>query len=357
MGGNAIIDGERAERIVFSAREKAIGAVTRQQFKTDLVNLILAMDSAVYAEHGSTTPFQTIGFNRPVFHPMIIASGSTQFLFNENISDAAFLHYKPSMGDVDLMISDTARLGPLWDIEDQQFMLVAMKEDSTQAITLWHYKRTGKVVQIDLEKTCYVNGKPINWERFIRSSSWDDQVMGIRGVFHKWLLRAATWKTAEYIDLWKHGRVECVYTNMLSFSVPMGLREKYIKNGDGSYRIPARKEMQFISNTEAIASRLFGDHEADITSFISVANIINKTFSDEEKARVATAFARIMFDKGAQCLYRDDKMQDYREKLGAYQRLLKLINIASPLDIKEKAGSYYGECWGDKMEEVFSGKG
>ena len=354
MGGNAMIDGERSERIIFSASEKAIGAVTRQQFKNDLVLLMLAMDNAVYAEHGGLTPFQSIGFDRPVFHPLSVASGSTQFLFNENISDASFLHYKPSMGDVDLMISDVARLDALWDIEDQPFMLVAMKEDSTQSITIWHYKRTGKNVQIDLEKTCYVYGKPISWGRFIRSSSWDDQVMGIRGVFHKWLLRASTWKEARYIDLWKNGRTECVYTNMLSFSVPMGLRDKYIQNKDGSYRIPKRDEMRFVSNVEAVARGLFGIPDADITSFVSVANIINCTFSDEEKARVATAFAGIMFDEGAQCLYRDDKMQDYREKLGAYNMLLKLIDIDSPLDIKEKAGSYYGEFWQGEMEEVFS---
>ena len=42
------------------------------------------------------------------------------------------------------------------------------------------------------------------------------------------------------------------------------------------------------------------------------------------------------------------------EKLGAYIMLLKLINIGSPLDIKEKAGSYYGEFWQGEMEEVFS---
>lgn len=354
MGGNAMIDGERSERIIFSASEKAIGAVTRQQFKNDLVILMLAMDRAVYAEHGGLTPFQTIGFDRPVFDPYSVASGSTQFLFDAGISDAAFLHYKPSMGDVDLMISDVARLDALWDIEDQPFMLVAMKEDSTQAITIWHYKRTGKNVQIDLEKTCYVYGKPISWERFIRSSSWDDQVIGIRGVFHKWLLRASTWKEARYIDLWKKGQTECVYTNMMSFSVPMGLRDKYIRNKDGSYRIPKRDEMRFVSNVESVARGLFGIPDADITSFISVANTINCTFSDEEKARVTTAFAGIMFDKGAQCLYRDDKMQDYREKLGAYNMLLKLIDISSPLDIKQKAGSYYGEFWQGEMEEVFS---
>ena len=354
MGGNALIDGERSERIIFSASEKAIGAVMRQQFKTDLVNLILAMDQAVYADHGGLTPFQTIGFDRPPFHPMSVASGSTRFLFDENISDSAFLHYKPSMGDVDLMISNVARLDSLWDIEDRQFTLIAMKEDITQAITIWRYGRTGKNVQIDLERTHYVNGKPISWERFIRSSSWEDQVMGIRGVFHKWLLRAATWKDARLINLWKRGAVEVVYTNMLSFSVPMGLRDKYIQNGDGTYRTPKREEMRFVSNTEAIARGLFGIPDADITSFISVANIINTTFSDEEKARVATAFAGIMFDKGAQCLYRDDKMQDYREKLGAYNKLLKLINIASPLNIEEKAGVYYGEYWSPEMEEVFS---
>lgn len=112
--------------------------------------------------------------------------------------------------------------------------------------------------------------------------------------------------------------------------------------------------MRFVSNVESVARGLFGIPDADITSFISVANIINCTFSDEEKARVATAFAGIMFDKGAQCLYRDDKMQDYREKLGAYNMLLKMINIGSPLDIKEKAGSYYGEFWQGEMEEVFS---
>ena len=171
MGGNAMINGERSERIIFSASEKAIGAVTRQQFKNDLVLLMLAMDNAVYAEHGGLTPFQTIGFDRPVFDPYLVASGSTQFLFDAGISDASFLYYKPSMGDVDLMIGDVALLDALWDIEDQPFMLVAMKEDSTQAITIWHYKRTGKNVQIDLEKTSYVYGKPISWERFIRSSS------------------------------------------------------------------------------------------------------------------------------------------------------------------------------------------
>ena len=339
MGGNALINGERSERIDFSASEGAYGAASRQQFKTDLVNLIHAIDNAVYAEYGAFMPFQTIGINRPEFDPMNVVSGSTRFLFDGNIDDSEFLRIKPSMGDVDLMISKTARLDPLWDIEDQPFVLVAMKEDSSQAITIWRYIRTGKNVQIDLERAHFTNGVPSDWDRFIRTSSWDDQKFGVRGVFHKWILRAATWKGARIVALMRDGKPEEIYTNMISFSVPLGMREKYIQNGDGTYRIPKREEMWFISDVDTIARAIFGIPNADITSFISVANIINTTFSDEEKARVAHAFAGIMFDQGAQCLY---------------SKLLKMINIVSPLNIKEKSGVYYGEYWSPEMEEVFS---
>ncbi len=123
---------------------------------------------------------------------------------DDSISDNEFLKYKPKLGDIDITVPLQHKLS-LWfllkDLEGVQLTenIVYVGSNRTtetsigqQINSVLEFKPTKSLFQIDWEFVDYDRGVPTAWSKFSKSADWGDMKLGIKGVFHKYLLRAMT---------------------------------------------------------------------------------------------------------------------------------------------------------------------
>lgn len=258
----------------------------------------------------------------------IYPSGSTIHLYDETIIPQELLRFKPSFGDVDLqiphfmknniaeMLTNIRRVG--------NWVYLGHKKSSGQVITLWYNELLRQNVQVDFEFIEYhfenPTAGPSDWSKFSRNSDWGDTRVGIKGVFHKYLLRALTsLSVCELGVLSENGSVDLVRTNTLAFSVTRGLRQKYRCVSPGLFSKLSPKDSVYVTNPKEIFSSLFqccpGDDSMRMfRSFIGSCHLMKTFLNKDEQMLVASGYDRILFGSGAQILYRDDPIRDQQEK-------------------------------------------
>lgn len=148
-----------------------------------------------------------------------VFNGSAKSFFNKVISDEKFVSKKPKVGDIDIMIPEK-HMHTLW------YMLQGMEgKPITDKITYIGQNKLGPqgvqinavfdmtvseygnvFPQIDFEasefefrqdeKTKKQVYYPTEWAQFSHSSHWADIEQGIKGVFHKYILRALASSTS-----------------------------------------------------------------------------------------------------------------------------------------------------------------
>lgn len=149
-------------------------------------------------------------WNTADFSPFL--SGSTLHLFNDQLKK--FESVKKSVGDIDVMVNEEHKdelsrfLSSLkFNEKVGPFHFIGFKPSGDQFITLWKMSTKDLLitdesykdhifVQIDLELVEFdekTNKKtPSEWSTFSHSSPWEDLVLGIKGVFRHYILRAVS---------------------------------------------------------------------------------------------------------------------------------------------------------------------
>lgn len=350
-GGNVVIGDKFASRIDLSAISR-----------TDVVKEIDSLLNQI------SDRFKKM-YGEPLWKPELLKSkkflsGSSIHLFDlKNITNQDFIKHKPLVGDIDTQVDESRQskieefLKAAKDIQFNGFSFVGFKKSGDQFITLWLVKKFGINVQIDLELVKFIDGSPTAWSTFSHSSSWEDIQIGVKGAFHKLLLRAFQARSArDIIVRTKTGKEKIINKSHLAFSLK-GLRVKYspvvddkgtqeLKNGLPVFNEIPTNESAFITDLDLLFSSFFGvlpqkGEIEKLKSFVGLTELINRYCSQEEKQKIVTGFANILWEKGAQGLVRGNPTEDFDTKKIAFNILTNLTGKGDIADYKFLIDNYY----------------
>ena len=348
-GGNVSIDDQEAERIDLTKHN-------RSDIVKKIDAALISINNQFKKEHG-----------RPIWNDALLKSkkflsGSAFHFFNGAIDDKTFTKHKSSVGDIDTQVDKTM------DAEIKDFLtkskgktfgpvtLIGFKTSAGQHISLWRLKDPGINIQVDLEMVDFENDEPTEWSNFSHSSSWEDMTQGVKGVAHKYLLRALDAPKLKDIVLkakTARGTDKETKSSETAFSVTHGVRKKLkpvmddngkqvMVNGKPAYHEMDTKESKGDTNLANIFKNYFGreasaDDIKKLSSFTGLLSLINKTFKDGDKQKITDGFARTLYGPQAQGLYKNDPEKDAEEKLAMMKLLNKTLSTKDNFDADRKA--------------------
>lgn len=250
----------------------------------------------------------------------LMLSGSTALLFNQNVSDEDLIKFHPIIGDIDTMVDLNKESQILKNLKSlPNYKLISFKKTSGQIITLWKIKISDKEydLQLDLELVEYKDSKPTDWSTFAHSSTPEDLVKGIKGVWSKLLIRAISAKDG--------------LPNKLAFSVSRGLRNKFDSDG----KLLSTSDSEYITDINKILQMLFGVNKdfnsieiKAASSFVGLINLIKKYVkTNEEIKNIYDAFLYSLYSEKGLKLYKTDPARDKEEKQLAVDYLKSNLKI------------------------------
>lgn len=329
MGGNVSFGSNSATRI-------NVLQIGRQQTVEILNSLLDNINQSYSRDNGYPL------WDEELFSSKEFISGSGIHLFNTTISDLLFVLEKPTMGDVDVKVDQTFPLLK-WFGQLHDNKLIGWKNSGNQIITLWHVE--GMNIQIDFELVEFQNKRPTEWASFCRSSDWMDVMVGIKGVFHKYAIRAMTSLWKEERNIRKGERIEVQDVGKYAFSVDKGFREKIEEIEPNVFQIIPVKNSVYCQDVKTILSILLRkdpstDELEQFNSFVGIMKIIKSNYSLEEQIKCLDGFANLIWGKGAQSLSKDE-MEDYKVKNIAFAFMSYSLGIN--LDISNMVKNYYSD--------------
>ena len=344
-GGNLSVDGHDAQQIDLKVHQRNY--------------IVPVLDKVLHAINSSFAH----SYKAPLWKPALLQSrkflsGSSLHFFNTDISDDEFVAKKPKVGDIDTQVDKNQEQNLEAFLTSVQGKMVGpakclgFSRGNEQFSSLWELQNPPIKVQIDLEFVAYEKDEPTQWAQFSHSSSWEDLNAGIKGVFHKYMMRALTANssTEKYVarQLKKGVKIsdEPVVDNNLSFAVSSkqggGMRNKYVPYTDPATGQPMMKnglpvmlqvapgDSEYVQDLGQQYQMLFGQpgNEADqklMWSFLGIIQLANKYLQDDQRNAVASAFEEMLFGKGAQGLYKGDPKRDQAEKMVALSTMVKQL--------------------------------
>lgn len=292
---------------------------------------------------------------KDLFRSKRFLSGSSLHLFDKRIPDNLFVEKKETIGDIDTQVDKTmfptvkTWLDGLDKVKLGYLTFIGYKSSAGQLISLWSIDKFNLNIQIDFEMVEFENKFPTAWASFSHSSSWLDVQASIKGVFHKYILRALTRKDMREITLLK-GKRETptqIITGDYTFSVALGLRHKLIKTDIiGVYKELATKDSVYETKLELIFETLFGklpqnDDLEKFESFVGVLELVKKHYKPKDVENVGLGFAMLLWEESAQGLVRDDPDEDYASKRIAFNLMLNIFQMEQPIEVSTLIEDYY----------------
>ena len=297
-------------------------AVSRKERQGDLHDALSQMSD----EHAQKTGNHIFGPNHEALNDGSAFMGSSNAFMDPKISHKEFAQFKPKVGDVDIAIPEE-HTGTLADQLKPgkrygKYTFVGGKKSGTQNLGLFRHD-DGRVQQIDMEPATYENGRPSEWNQFAHGSDWGDVKSGVKGAFHKLLLRSVTAaQGTNGVVRNKKGDIRKFIPNY-SFSVDRGMRPSHAQigqeNGDTIYREMTPKESQYDTSLPSIYGKMFGKapEPSDMKTFGSYHGVLDsmkKHLNPEQQSRVADRYVRTIYEPGSQLIdndhAEDQKMKD-----------------------------------------------
>lgn len=336
-GGNVQIDGKEAQRIDLTKIDRG-----------EIVPVLFAGLKAISKGFETFSGFPLWGAE--VLKDKTFLSGSAFHFFNtDTIPHNEFKSKKPTVGDIDTQVDGeqkeriknflTASAGKTFG----PLKLIGFKPSADQFISLWDLEQFNISIQIDFELVSYANGRPTPWAQFSHSSSWADLKEGIKGVAQKYLMRALDAPNIRSVIVRsKTGKEKEIVSSDYAFSVSHGVRRKLDKLEDATpTKLPVYKELSTAeskgtTDLDKIFQHYFSRSPSkqeveDMASFVGLINLIKTNLSKSVWGKIADGFARTLWGPGAQGLYRNDKLADFREKNTMMRYLCNQLDI----DIKK----------------------
>jgi hypothetical protein len=253
-GGNVKVGPKGSET---SAAPFSVTAKNRGQKRNDIHHALGSIHDAFHKEHGE----HLFGHGQEHLHAGHIYSGSTHDLMDKNISHEEFAKHKPSVGDVDVQVTQdhknklesTLKAGHRFG----KYTVAGTKKHGNEISAVMKHDN-GEHHQFDFQGVKHPGSES---ERFLHSSSWHDTKAGIKGAHHKILINAVGGD--------KH-----------KFSITHGLRSRTDDSDPGK------------THPTEVAHHMFG-HKADHTqihSFQGVTSLIKKHVPKEQHQAIYDKF-------------------------------------------------------------------
>lgn len=378
MGGNAR-GTNKVTGVDTLAQKIPLKEIGRQRFIKKFVQIFEKLDRMFEAEYG-----RPLWANKKILKNGVAFNGSTSFIMNPEINDDEVIPFKPTSGDLDIMVkeSDKADLWRLLDklesnpkfMKDVEYMgsnKLAISAIGDQINSVFEV-RFGDIVtqsQVDFEFTEFqgsgANEEPSEYSRFGHSSSLDDAQNGFKGVAHKYILRALAGGASlrkDVLILTKTGTFEkpkfkatkgekITELRMEKFFVSRGLRKAYdeqftpdgkpwFEDGKRVYKERETSESDYVSSIKEMYKILFnepnGKEVKKMWSFTGVVDLMAKYLDDRSIEDTFERFLDVQWGFGSQKLERDDKALDYKIKIEPVNYLIKKIPMLSKYDDKIK---------------------
>jgi hypothetical protein len=305
-------------------------------------------------------------------------SGSAFHFFDEKIPDEEFVTVKPKVGDIDTQVDIAQKANVekfLIAQKGKQFgpaTLVGHKPSGDQFITLWDFAEWPIKIQIDLEMVEYNQGAPTAMSQFGHSSAWADIKQGLKGVFHKYLLRAlTTGSLKDRVIQMKSGKLKKVTSTDVAYSDQYGMRDKYepvMDPATGEHKmidgLPVYKEVStadstYVNNLPGMFEKVFGrvpskQEEQQMWSSTGLVELVKANTDPESQRKIANGFMLTIYGPSAQTMYKDDPAEDQREKDIAWNFLLTQLGLANDASLKKAAADakaqFYANYGGSKAK-------
>ena len=297
-------------------------------------------------------------------------NGSSDFIFSNDYDDDTIKRYKPTMGDVDVVIPREYAENVFKILNSgfkgDNWVFIKSNRTSVEALgnqinSLFKYKlKSGTInLQIDFEITDFEDGNPTKWTKFSHSSSLEDLLLGIKGLHHKYILRALIGSVSERDDIviaTKNSTPQKIrikkieeLPRMLKFSVDLGVREAYAPMLDNGVQVMYQgkkvfkeidtKDSNYIKDVDVISNMIFKKN-VDIGSFKSIIDSL-KLLDSKVIEKVFERYTNLLWGKGAQQLDASSAKVDYDVKMTAWEYFRKKLGIKEPNGFKEFLESYY----------------
>lgn len=272
MGGNARAIDASQNTIIWNgqpalARKISLNDWPRSELTKDLIELL-----------------NVLGFWNTV--SPILFNGSSELLFDNSISDEEFIQYKPLIGDIDITVPKELKQ-KVWEYFSDKhgkaitnsITYVGSNKPTMSSVGEQMncvFEHNGRLFQIDWEFVDFKNDKPTEWVKFSKSSNWNDIKLNVKGVFHKYLIRAIARQSAMIENVIvltpssteEKPKIVKKYFNKRSinryaFSIIYGLRDKievmpYKVDGYQAVKIKEIADSTFINEPREIFEALFG---------------------------------------------------------------------------------------------------
>lgn len=309
-GGNAVAEnGQTADDINIQDFSKE----QYTKFKKDVIEMLVQFNKAFKNFSGEEL------YSNELLTSFELFSGSSYEFFRRDRDE--FVKHKKTMGDMDMQIDGTKKekireflkssIGKKFNgfvYQGAQFggdfynIFTVPKEFNPMA----------KNIQIDFEFVDYDSGRPTEFVRFSKNSSWDDMQVGIKGLA-KNVLMSTIYKVV-------YGSEGVVFQNkkdipskaFKSSKVPSmtygfkGSRVKYSPvyddsgkhvefEGKPAFREVSVKDSGTNTNLEEIFKEMFGKYpEGDelrrMYSYVGILGLLNKYLNEEKNQEIYTSF-------------------------------------------------------------------
>ena len=382
MGGNvtAIIKSTgfstRAEKVNL----KEIGIT---EFRKVVLELFESLNEKFYSAYGTY-----IWNNEEILTSGYAFNGSTSYIMNPVYTESKILQHKNNCGDIDITVPHELK-EQLWELLDSlenEFITVNCQYMGSNKLTVssigeqinsvfkMKFKTVNEVnavnVQIDFEFLEYKNHKPTEWAKFSHSSSFEDCLLNIKSVNHKYLIRAlvgaasvrndiiiATPKSSPEKIILSKSKIHNT-PRMLKFSVSRGIRVAYeplISGGtiyhDGKmvYKEIPSKTSSYITEIQEMIKLIFGVvevSEKDLSNFQSFGGVINlmkQYLTDSQIYETHQRYLELLWAPDgrlrAQELEANNPGLDYDIKHTGYLYFIKELNLMN--DAAQMITTYY----------------
>lgn len=359
-GGNVVINGIGSQKIYFSE----IGI---KDIRTKCFNLFEELNKIFFRKYNEYL-WDDINSIKSGYS----YNGSTSFIMDQNISPKEILKYKKSAGDIDITIPAeySKKLYFLFkELENKKikdFEFIGQNRTSPDKLgqeinTIFklHTPTKSFNIQIDFEFVEYQNGRPTEWSKFYKGSSFLDMKSDIKGLFHKILLSRIVHTLYKAPDIiiatdkssWDKIRIKVTHDepSIKKLSGTKGLVTgiEPLKDPDGNQVYYDNKRVfkeidqnDFSKDIESIFLALFKGKgsKSDMWSFIGVCNLL-KTKEPKFIKEVLNKFVISLFNPKAKKLSKISE-EDYTIKMNAYNKFVEITNISIP-NIENITKKYY----------------
>lgn len=355
MGGNVIVTDIRGEST--PAQKIPLHEIGRAQFCSDFRLLLMVINNLHDVFSGVPIWDQPMD----ILKDGTVFNGSAATLFDPSIPDEEYIKVKPLAGDIDVVLPEKYKLTVWKMLKTLQDKFVTFSftyigdnrpefsERNDQINSLFRYTANGKTynVQVDFEFLEYVNDVPSEFSKFSHSSDWNDMQLGIKGVNHKYLLRAMAGGASVMKDVAimtpkatpDKPRVKKMAhdPHMLRFSL-RGLRLGYkpqveadgsawLHNGLPVYKEIPTSDSHYETRLFMIFNYLFDDVAKDgeleqMNSFIGLVELMKKYHTKDQIMNTFYRLVDIYWGAGAQALERNHPVGDRAIKTQAYDYFL-----------------------------------